>query len=120
MSVRRGPGSYPERMGQAWIVLRTWSDTLRRQTDDWQRGDAIDALTGSDATMMRLLAAGLKDPDREVRLRAILALLLIRIAPDEVCLPALEGALYFPDPDLRAEAHKAIDIFELKLKNCVI
>lgn len=86
--------------------------------DDWQRGDAINALTQSDADTMRRLAEGLKSPDREVRLRAIFALACIRIAPDEVCLPALEGAvLNDPDPEVRARAARAITLFNENLKN---
>ena len=59
--------------------------------DEWQRGDAINALTDSDADTMRRLAEGLKSPEPEVRLRAVNALTCIRIAPDEVCLPASKG-----------------------------
>ncbi len=84
--------------------------------DEWQRGDAINALTDSDADTMRRLADGLKSPDREVRLRAVDALACIRIAPDEVCLPALEGALNDPDPQVRTEAAKAIALFDHQLK----
>jgi len=84
--------------------------------DDWQRGDAINALTDSDADTMRRLAGGLKSPDREVRLRALFALKCIRIAPDEVCLPALEGAQSDPDPQIRVEAAKAIALFNQQLK----
>lgn len=87
-----------------------------KSPDDWQRGDAINALTDSDADTMRRLAAGLKDPDREVRLRAVGALACIRIAPDEVCLPALEGALNDPDAGVRAEAAKGIALFDHQLK----
>jgi HEAT repeat protein len=86
-------------------------------TDDWQRTDAINALTESDANTMRLLAGGLKSPDREVQLRAVFALSCIRIAPDEVCLPALEGALNDPDSQVRVEAAKAIAQFNQNLKN---
>jgi HEAT repeats len=84
--------------------------------DEWQRGDAINALTDSDAGTMRRLAAGLKSPDREVRLRAVGALTCIRIAPDEVCLPALEGALNDPDAGVRAGAAKGIALFDHQLK----
>lgn len=76
--------------------------------DEWQRGDAINALTGSDAATMRRLAAGLESADREVRLRAIHALSCLRIAPGEVILPALDAARDDPDPQVRAEAAKAI------------
>jgi hypothetical protein len=84
--------------------------------DDWQRADALNALTDSDADTMRRLAGGLKSPDREVRLRAVDALSCIRIAADEVCLPALEGALNDPDPQVRVEAAKAIALFDQNLK----
>jgi len=84
--------------------------------DDWQRGDAINALTDSDADTMRRLAEGLKGHDREIRLRAVFALECIRIAPDEVCLPALEGAQSDPDPQVRAEAAKGIALFNHQLK----
>lgn len=85
--------------------------------DDWQRADAINSLTHSNVDTMTRLARGLKSPDREVRLRAIHALSCIRIAPDEVCLPALEGALKDPDPQVRVEAAKAIAFFDQNLKN---
>jgi len=84
--------------------------------DEWQRGDAINALTDSDADTMRRLAGGLKSLDREVRLRAVFALKCIRIAPDEVCLPALEGAQSDPDPEVRVEAAKAIALLNQQLK----
>lgn len=76
--------------------------------DDWQRGDAINALTNSDTATMKLVALGLKSLDREVRLRAIHVLACLRIAPDEVCLPALEGGRNDPDPQIRAESARAI------------
>ncbi len=84
--------------------------------DDWQRGDAINALTDSDADTMRRLAGGLKSPDPEVRLRAVHALACIRIVPDEVCLPALEAVLNDPDPQVRNQAAKAIALFNHQLK----
>ncbi|MGO9468319.1 MAG: HEAT repeat domain-containing protein [Isosphaeraceae bacterium] len=84
--------------------------------DEWQRGDAINALTDSDADTMRRIAGSLKSPDREVRLRAVFALSCIRIAPDEVCLPALEGAQSDPDPQVRTEAAKGIAVFDHQLK----
>jgi len=84
--------------------------------DDWQRGDAINALTDSDADTMRRIADGLKSPDRAVRLRVVHTLACIRIAPDEVCLPALEGAQSDPDPQIRNEAAKAIALFNYQLK----
>ncbi len=84
--------------------------------DEWQRGDAINALCQSDADAMRRLAGGLKSPDREVRHRAVSALSCIRIAPDEVCLPALEGALHDPDTRVRAEAAKGVALIHQQLK----
>ena len=84
--------------------------------DEWQRGDAINALTESGADAMKLLAGGLKSPDREVRLRAAVALSCIRIAPDAVCLPALEMALNDPDTRVRAEAAKGISLCHQQLK----
>jgi hypothetical protein len=84
--------------------------------DDWQRGDAINALTESDAATMRRIAGGLKSPDREVRLRAVHTLTCIRIAPDEVCLPALERVLHDPDAMVRAEAARGIALFQQQLK----
>ncbi len=86
--------------------------------DEWQRGDAINALTESDADTMRRLARGLKSPDREIRLRAVSALSCIRIAPDEVCLPALEGALDDLDTRVRAEAAKGVALIHQQLKGC--
>jgi hypothetical protein len=84
--------------------------------DEWLRADAINALTDSDANTMRLFANGLMSPDREVRLRAIFALSCIRIAPDEVCLPAFDGAIHDNDPQVRAEATKAIAFLHQNLK----
>jgi HEAT repeat protein len=84
--------------------------------DECQRGDAINALAESDADTMRRLAGGLKSPDREVRHRAVFALTCIRIAPDEVCIPALEGALNDPDSQVRAEATKGVALFHSQLK----
>jgi HEAT repeats/HEAT repeat len=92
-------------------------DIALNSPDEWQRGDAINALTDSDADTMRRLAAGLKSRDREVRLRAIFALVCIRIAPDEVCLPALEVALNDPDPQVRAAAARGIATFNECLAN---
>jgi HEAT repeat protein len=74
-------------------------------SDEWQRADAINALCESDADAMRGLVEGLENPDREVRLRAIHALACVRIAPDEVCLPALErAAASDPDASVRDSA----------------
>src|SRR5262249_41246455 len=78
--------------------------------------DAINALTQSDADTMRRLADGLKRPDRDVRLRAIFAISCIRIAPDEVCYPALEGALKDPDSQVRTKAARAIAQLDQNLK----
>ena len=66
--------------------------------DEWQRGDAINALTDSDADTMRRIAGSLKSPDREVRLRAVFALSCIRIAPDEVLPPRARGSTERPGP----------------------
>ena len=68
--------------------------------DEWQRGDAINALTGADADAMRLVALGLNSPDRVVRFQAIFIMRCLRIAPDEVCLPALEAIRNDPDPQI--------------------
>jgi HEAT repeat protein len=86
--------------------------------DEWQRGDAVNALSESDADTMRLLARGLKHPDREVRLRASFALSCLRIAPDAVGLPALEGALNDPDSGVRADAAKGVALYRHQLKSC--
>ena len=83
--------------------------------DEWQRDDAINALCESDADTMRRLAEGLKSPDPEVRLRAIFALTCLRIAPDEVCLPALEGARNDPDPRVSSAAAKGISFINQQL-----
>jgi HEAT repeat protein len=87
-----------------------------QSSDEWQRADAINALTDSDTDAMRGLAAGLTNPDRDVLLRAIFALTCIRIAPDLVCMPALEGVVNDPDPLVRAEAAKGITLFNQNLK----
>ena len=83
--------------------------------DEWQRCDATNILTNSDADTMRLLARGLQSPDPEVRLRAVEALSRLRIAPDEVELPALEGAQNDPDPRVRAEVAKTIVLYKRSL-----
>ena len=88
-------------------------------SDEYQRVDAINALTQSDAETMRRLAEGLRSSNREVRLRAVFALSCLRIAPDEVCLPALEGATKDPDTQVRAKATQAIGVFHQSLKSCV-
>lgn len=83
--------------------------------DSWIRRDAINALCSADADAMRRLADGLKSPDREVRLRAVDALVALRIAPDAVCLPALERAANDPDPQVRAEAVIGINFIKQQL-----
>jgi HEAT repeats/HEAT repeat len=80
--------------------------------DRWQ---AINALLESDADAIRLVASSLQSPDREVRLRAIDILTSLRMFPDEVSLPALEGALDDPDRQVRAEAAKAIAFYDQSL-----
>lgn len=91
---------------------------LKDARNEGQRINAINALTNCDADTMRLLAAGLKDPDRNIRLSAISALFHIRVAPDEVCLPALEGALEDQDAQVRASACGTITRFEEELEAC--
>jgi hypothetical protein len=91
---------------------------LKYAQNEGQRVNAINALTNCDANTMRLLAAGLKNPDRTIRLSAISALFHIRVAPDEVCLPALEGALEDPDAQVRASARGTITRFEEELEAC--
>jgi HEAT repeat protein len=83
--------------------------------DDWQRTDAINALTDSDADTMRRLADGLKSPSPEVRLRAVNALTCLRIAPDEVCLPALERATSDPDTRVAFQAVQGIALINQQL-----
>jgi HEAT repeat protein len=84
--------------------------------DEWQRRcDAYNVLIDADADTMRLFAEALKSPDPEVRLRAVEALSSLRIAPDEVGLPALEGAQNDPDPRVRAEVAKAIALYKRSL-----
>ena len=95
-----GPAAAPAFPALVAVVLNS--------PDGWIRRDAINALCSADADAMRRLAGGLKSPDREVRLRAVNALTALRIAPDEVCLPALEGAANDPDPQVRAEAAKGV------------
>lgn len=84
--------------------------------DEWQRGDAINSLTEADPDAMKLIVAGLKDPDKEIRLRAIHAIGCLRIAPDEVCYPALEEALNDPDIWVRGSAGKTIALLDDQLK----
>jgi hypothetical protein len=91
---------------------------LNDAQNEGQRVNAINALTNCDANTMRLLAAGLKNPDLNIRLRAISALFHIRVAPDEVCLPALEGALKDQDAQVRASACGTITRFEEELEAC--
>jgi HEAT repeat protein len=102
-----GPAAKPAFPALVAIVLNS--------PDDWQRGDAINALTGSDEETIRRLAAGLKSPDRAVRLRAVFALSCLRIAPEQVCYPALEGALKDVDPQVRARADEAIAMLDRNL-----
>jgi HEAT repeat protein len=83
--------------------------------DEWQRGDAINALTDSDADTMRRLAEGLNSPSTEVRLRAVNALTCLRIEPDEVCLPALERATSDPDTRVRSKAAQGIALINSQL-----
>jgi HEAT repeat protein len=84
-------------------------------SDEWQRADAINSLTESDADTMRRLAEGLINRDPEVRLRAVNALTCLRIAPDEVCLPALEEAQSDPDTRVSFEAAKGISLINQQL-----
>ena len=91
---------------------------LKDARNEGQRINAINALTNCDADTMRLLAAGLKDPDRNIRLSAISALFHLRVAPDEVCLPALEGALTDQDVQVRDSARGTITRFEEELEAC--
>jgi hypothetical protein len=91
---------------------------LKDAQNEGQRINAINSLPNSDADTMRLLAAGLKNPDRNIRLSAISALFHIRVAPDEVCLPALEGALKDQDAQVRASACGTITRFEEELETC--
>jgi HEAT repeat len=91
---------------------------LKDAQNEGQRVNAINSLLNSDADTMRLLAAGLKNPDCNIRLSAISALFHIRVAPDEVCLPALEGALEDQDAHVRASACRAITQFEEELEAC--
>lgn len=86
--------------------------------DVMQGNDAINALTESDADTMRRLAAGLRDPDAGIRERANFALCCLRIAPDEVCLPALEAASNDPDPVTRQAATKAVAFFLEQMAAC--
>ncbi len=91
---------------------------LKDARNEGQRINAINALTNCDADTMKLLAAGLKDPDRNIRLSAISALFHLRVAPDEVCLPALEGALQDQDVQVRESASGTITRFEEELEAC--
>ena len=91
---------------------------LKDAQNEGQRVNAINAFTNCDADTMRLLAAALKDPDRNIRLRAISALFHLRVAPDEVCLSALEGALKDQDAQVRALASGTTTRFEEELEAC--
>jgi HEAT repeats len=125
----RVPGSYEmqERAAYGLAALGTVAKpvfpeiamiALKDARNEGQRVNAINALTNCDADTMRLLAAGLKDPDRNIRLRAISALFHLRVAPDEVCLPALEGALQDQDVQVRDSASGTIARFEEELEAC--
>ena len=125
----RVPGSYEmqERAAYGLAALGTVAKpvfpeiamiALKDARNEGQRVNAINALTNCDADTMRLLAAGLKDPDRNIRLSAISALFHLRVAPDEVCLPALEGALQDQDVQVRESASGTITRFEEELEAC--
>lgn len=89
-------------------------------TDDGrQGGDAINALTNSDADTMRLLAHGLQSSDSQIQSQAIQALRYLRIAPDEVCLPALEALSHDPHPGIRQQAANAITFINSQLSSIV-
>jgi hypothetical protein len=91
-------------------------ELLLNSPDAMQRIHARNCLLEADGPgTMRLLAAGLKSPNRKVRLRAAEALSSLRSAPDEVSLPALEAALNDPDPQVRAEAAVGIGWFNRDL-----
>ena len=104
-----GPAAKPE-------FSRIVAIALHSNDPYGQRRAAIDALRLADVATMRQLAAGLHDPDRVVRLNALEALSL-PIAPDEVSLPALEGALNDPDSEVRAKAAQMIAIITKNLQN---
>jgi HEAT repeats len=125
----RVPGSYEmqERAAYGLAALGTVAKpvfpeiamiALKDARNEGQRINAINALANCDADTMRLLAAGLKDPDRNIRLSAISALFHLRVAPDEVCLPALEGALNDQDAQVRDSASGTITRFEEELEAC--
>ena len=82
----------------AWPAL---VEIILHSADNRQVGDAMSALTVADSATMRLLAQALQDPDPRVRSNAIAALKFLRIAPDEVCLPAIERLSNDPHPGIR-------------------
>jgi HEAT repeat protein len=71
------------------------------------RGDAINALTESDAETIKQLTKGLESNDWGVRARAIRVLAALRQAPG-VSVPALKGALKHADAWVRRDAAKAL------------
>ncbi len=73
-------------------------------------GQAINSLTEADAETIALLANGLKNPDRKIRLRAVVALAALRQAPT-VSLPALTETLKDSDPEVRAQAALALSVY---------
>lgn len=99
-----GPAAKPAFPELVELALKT--------PDRWQ---AINDLAETDTDTMRLVASSLKSPDPNVRLRAIDILTCLRMFPEEVSLPALEGALNDPDLQVRAEAAKAIAFFNQNL-----
>ena len=105
-----GPGAGPA----ASSAFREIAAIALNSPDEWQRGDAIDALTNSDADTIRRFAEGLKSPEPEVRLRAVDDL-QVRIAPDEVYLPGIEGATNDLDTRVRADAAKGVAFINQQL-----
>ena len=95
------------------------ANLILRSKDETQNGDAINCLVQADAETMRRLAVGLKSPDAATRGRVIFAFCCLRIAADEVCLPALEGLSNDTDPAIRQSAVKAVAFITQQMVACV-
>jgi len=86
--------------------------------DFGQRLDAGEALRMTDADAMKLVTEVLKSPDRQIRLRAIDLLGRLRIALDEVGIPALEAVVNDPDPRVRTEATTMLAAIKQNMERC--
>ncbi len=87
------------------------ADLVLHSDHEGIRGDAINALTESDAETIARLAGGMNSDDWGVRARAIRVLAALRQAP-EVSVPALVGALKHRDAWVRRDAAKGLWFYQ--------